>query len=514
MSPTSDRAALSDDTYKWRAFAAIGISFFTNVMTMSMVFVALSAIADDFGVTLRAVSWFVIVEALIISSMLLPMGRVADIVGRRRMHLSGLVVFGTGAVLVGLAPTFPLLIAARVVMSTGNAMGQSVGTAMVVAVFPEHERGKAVGSQTTAVSIGGASGPLVAGLALQVLPWEALFLLLVIPVGVAFVAGWILLDEERVSGTSSSPGRFDRGGALLSAAAVTLLVLTINNPLAIRWDSPVIVIGAVAAVVFFVLFVRWELAADTPMLELRLFGSSLFTMSVATRLFGFTASSATRFLLPIYLISFRGLAEGAAGAVLFLISLGMGIAAQSSGRLSDRLGSRPFVIGGLALLTATSLFLVTAGEETSFVVLSAVVFAGGLANGAWNVPNNATILSAVPASDLGVIGAFTNLTRNVGNVFGQAVASAVVVGVMVSQGFDIPLSEVRPRSGPDRPSSMAGASPICLSPQVPQWRSCWPSSPDQPRPPRGLQVHAGSATVTVRRVTAAATTAASTKMVS
>ena len=208
---------LEDDSYKWRAFTAIGISFVTNVAAMSMVFVALSAIADDFGVTLGTVAWVVIVQALVISALMLPMGRFADIVGRKRIHLTGLVLFAGGALLVAFAPTFELLIAARVVMAVGNSMGQPVGTAMVVSVFPEHERGKAIGAQTTAVAIGGASGPIIAGLVLQVLPWQALFIGLTIPIAVAFVAAVILLDEERVSyHVEGERPPFDWGGALLS----------------------------------------------------------------------------------------------------------------------------------------------------------------------------------------------------------------------------------------------------------------------------------------------------------
>ena len=166
------------DNYKWWAFSAIAISFFTQVMSMSMVFVALSSIADDFGVTLREVSWVVIAQALTISALMMPMGRLADIVGRKRIHLFGLLVYCGGALTIVFAPTFGALIIARVVMATGNAMGQSVGTAMVVSVFPPAERGRAIGAQTTAVSIGGASGPIVGGLVLQWLPWEALFLLI------------------------------------------------------------------------------------------------------------------------------------------------------------------------------------------------------------------------------------------------------------------------------------------------------------------------------------------------
>ena len=185
---------------------------------MSMVFVALSSIADDFGVTLREVSWVVIAQALTISALMMPMGRLADIVGRKRIHLFGLLVYCGGALAIVFAPTFGALIIARVVMATGNAMGQSVGTAMVVSVFPPAERGRAIGAQTTAVSIGGASGPIVGGLVLQWLPWEALFLLILIPASIALVWGYLILDDARLNQPKRGESPFDYAGALLSAA--------------------------------------------------------------------------------------------------------------------------------------------------------------------------------------------------------------------------------------------------------------------------------------------------------
>ncbi|MCP4222571.1 MAG: MFS transporter, partial [Actinomycetia bacterium] len=242
---------------KWRAFTAIGIAFVTNVFAMTMVFVALPSIADDFGVTLRSVAWVVITQSLIVSSLMLPMGRVADMVGRRRMHLAGLALFGLSSIGVAFAPSFGLLIVARGVMSIGNAMGQSVGTAMAVAVFPPSERGKAIGSQTTAVAVGAASGPIVGGLILQVLPWNAMFLLLVIPISIAFVAGYMILDEDMVTPSSGGPRpSFDWSGAVLSGVMVVVLVLTISNPLAVPWTSPLIMGGVALVVVLLIAFIR------------------------------------------------------------------------------------------------------------------------------------------------------------------------------------------------------------------------------------------------------------------
>ncbi len=445
MTESEGRAA-EVEAQKWRAFIAIAISFVTMVFSMTMVFVALSAIADDFGVTLRAVSWVVIVQSLVISALMMPMGRIADMVGRRRVHLVGLVLFAAGSLAVVLAPTFELMIAARVVMAVGNAMGQAVGTAMIVAVFPANERGKALGSQTSVVAIGAAMGPIVAGFVLQALPWEALFLMLLPPLLVAFVAGYRYLDEAVVSGSGAGAGQarpdFDWGGATLSALAITALVLTVSNPLAVGWTSPTMVVSVAAIAVLTAAFVSWELRQPEPMLQLRFFTSSTFSMAVTARTLGFVGSTAVMFLMPFYLLSVLGLREASTGAVLFLTSLGMGLAANQAGRSSDRFGERPLFVAGFAIHAFTLAGLALLGREVALWVVMALLFGNGVALGLWNVPNGSAILGAVPSEHLGVVGAFMNLTRNLGNVLGQALASAVVVGVMAARGFDIPLSKI------------------------------------------------------------------------
>jgi MFS family permease len=293
------------------------------------------------------------------------------------------------------------------------------------------------------VALGGASGPIIAGLMLQWLPWQAMFWALTIPIGIAFVAGYFILDENRVSpNRPQQRPSFDWLGAILSGATVIIAVILINNPFGVPVLSPLILGGTVTAVMLFTVFVWWEIKTDSPMLELRLFRNLIFTMAVATRFLGFLGTTAVRFLMPIYLISLRSLEEAAAGGVLFLTSLGMGIAAQSSGRLGDKFGERPFAIFGFVMLVVTAVAFMTFTSDTGMWKVMVVMLVNGLAMGLWNVPNNSIIMGAVPRGSLGVVGALTNLTRNVGNVTGQAIGSAIIVGVMVSEGFDIPLSEI------------------------------------------------------------------------
>ena len=408
-----------------------------------MTFVALGAIADDFDISLSTVSWVVIVQSLVISALMMPMGRLGDIIGRKRIHLLGLIFFASGAALTALAPTFGILIISRVITSIGNAMGQSVGTAIVISAFPSTERGKAIGSQTTAVAIGGASGPIFGGFVLQFLPWEALFIILLIPVAIAFFAALFFLKSDSQSKTPDlvrSP--FDGVGAFISAAAIVLLVVAINNPFGFQWISTEMMIALGLFLLLAVIFVIWELRIDVPMFQLRMFSNSNFSLAVLTRLLGFGGATAVRFIVPVFLISLLQLNEAVAGAILVLTSLGMAVGAQISGRMSDKFGPRPFAISGFVLAFITTLAMVFVGRDTSLVVLGFILLFNGLSMGLWNVTNNTVIIGSVSDSELGVIGAFTNLTRNLGNVTGQALSASVVAGVMLSSGFDVPLNEI------------------------------------------------------------------------
>ena len=181
---------------KWRAFSAIAITFITIVFSTAFTFLALPEIADEFDVTLSTVGWVVIIESLLIAALLLPLGGLADLLGDKRVLSIGVAIFGAGTLLTGISPTFVTLILARVVMAIGNALTQSVATGMVVSIFPDEERGLAMGAQTAAVAVGSASAPLLGGLGLEFLPWRTSFLLLAIPTAISFLAIQKLILSE------------------------------------------------------------------------------------------------------------------------------------------------------------------------------------------------------------------------------------------------------------------------------------------------------------------------------
>ncbi|MEM7338841.1 MAG: MFS transporter [Actinomycetota bacterium] len=432
---------------KWLVFAAVGSFFVTAVTGMTMTFVALPSIAEEFDVTLRTAGWVVVIYSLVISATLVPLGRMADLVGRRRVHLLGLALFGVGTLCVAIAPTFEALIAARAVMALGDAMAQSVGTGLLVSAFGPEERGKAIGSQTSSVAVGGAFGPLISGVLLAVVSWRVLFVVLAVLTAVSFAIGFRVLPVDRAR-SASSP-RFDRVGALLSMVAIVGLVVVVNDPFEAGFGSPLVWAAAAGVVVAFAAFVRWERTTPAPMLDLGFFANPVFARGVVARVIAFSSATAVFILVPILLISVFEWNAPQVGVVMFLNSLGLGLSAQAAGRLSDRWGTRPFMIGGLIGLIATPLALASLRPGTPAVVIAVVVFASGVALGNWNVPNNATVIGTVGPADYGVVGAFTNLARNIGNVLGQALMVAVVAVIMTGRGFDIPLGDIADTPGAD-----------------------------------------------------------------
>lgn len=431
---------------KWRAFAAIALTYVTIVFSSTMAFLVLTSISDEFNVTLGAVAWVVIIESLIVAALLLPLGNLGDRLGRRRVLTWGMAIFGLGCVLTAIAPSFGLVIAARVVASIGNALVQSIATGLLIASFPTAERGLAMGAQTTAVALGSASGPILSGLLLDVVSWRLMFALLAIPstISVVLIVALIARDAER-----HQARRIDFGSALLSAAAITVITITINNPFDWSWRSWPVALAAAAAAALGVAYVRWELASTDPMLDLRLFRIGTFRTSVLVRWLGFTAGTTLSLLLPIILISVYRLSGGLAGVVIACVALGMGVSAQISGRLYDRMGPALPTLSGLGLQTTVFASLTFVSLDTDWTLLALAALCQGLAMGMWNVPSNSAMLGATPPESLGVGGAFTNVTRTIGNVFGQAIATTVVVAVLRSQNFDIPLGEIENTPGAD-----------------------------------------------------------------
>ena len=428
--------------YRWWAFGALAIGMFASVSDHGSVIVALPSISDHFNTDLPTTQWVLIGYSLTISALLLPMGRMADLIGRKRVYILGFVIFTIGGLAAGFAPSIGFLILAKVFQGVGAAMTQGTSMAMIIATFPPEERGKALGLQMSMVGLGGVAGPAVGGLLVGVFDWRWVFFGSSIMGAVSVLAGLIVLDAKRVGQPSGDREAFDWLGAALSTGAMVSFLLGMTGGPRLGWFSPIILGALGSFIALLVAFVWWELRVSSPMMDIRLFKRRLFSLGVSASYLSFLGMSSARFLMPFYLQAVLGFSPLQIGLMIVPSAMMMIIMGPLSGRLSDRFGVRPFTMGGMAVSMSGLLLLSTLTPNSSFLVAMAGMIMQSFGIGTFNAPNNSSILSAVEPSKYGVISGFLNLVRNSGNLTSIVVATAIVTATMGSLGYAPSLAEV------------------------------------------------------------------------
>ncbi|MDP6549717.1 MAG: MFS transporter, partial [Dehalococcoidia bacterium] len=230
-------------------FSALAIGTFLSVVDHGSVLVALPTIGSHFGTDLPTVQWVIVGYALAISVLLLPMGRLGDLVGRKQIYIAGFSIFIVASALAGASPNLGLLIGAKVLQGVGSAMIQGNSMAIVISTFSETERGKALGSHLSVVGTGAVAGPALGGFLVSVLDWRWVFLINV-PIGLIGIAvGLLVLWGGRPSEEAEGGGRpaFDWMGAVLSGVALLAFLLVVGNGDRVGWTSGPVAAGAVAA---------------------------------------------------------------------------------------------------------------------------------------------------------------------------------------------------------------------------------------------------------------------------
>jgi EmrB/QacA subfamily drug resistance transporter len=441
-STNTGTALTRSPNFKYWVFGALAIGIFASVVDHGSVNVALPTIAEEFNTDLPTIQWVVIIYALTIAALLLPMGRLSDIVGRKKVYIIGMVVLGAGAVLSGLSPALEMMFPSRVLQGVGSAMTQGTGMAIIVAAFPANEKGRAIGLFMTMVGVGAVAGPAIGGVVVDSFGWRVVFFL-TLPLEVIGIAAtaWVMRGWNEVQETSGT--RFDWWGAALSTGILVALLLAMTTGNKAGWTSPPIVVAFAASVTMLVTFIWWELRTDEPMLDLRLFKGRTFTFGVSAAFLTFLGSSAVLFMMPFYLQNVLGYSAKTAGFVVVPGALCMAVFGTVSGVLSDRFGRRVFTVGGLAS-SATGLFILSRVTEDSsllMVVSSLMLMNTGM--GIFYSPNSSSVMATVGQVKYGVVSGFLNLVRNAANVTSIAFATIIVTTTMASQGFEPSLEAVR-----------------------------------------------------------------------
>ena len=422
---------MTDADRKWWVLGAVGIGTFMSALDASVVNTMLPIISRGMGASVAAIEWVVTAYLLVVSALLLGVGRAGDMYGHRRIYLGGFAIFVVSSALCGAAPTAHALIAFRAGQGLGAAMLFASGPAILTASFPSEERGRALGLQAMMTYIGLTVGPALGGWLTGQFGWRSIFLINV-PIGVAAVTlGARVIPLAR---RATAPGRTDVRGGLLFACGLTALLLAMNQGHDWGWRSGPVLALLGAAVVLMVAFILLEARTESPMLDLRLFRNRVFAAATASAVLNYVCAYCIVFVLPFYLIRGRDFSPERAGLIMTAQSVVMVVAAPVSGALSDRIGSRLLSTSGLAVMGGGLLLLAELGPRST---LGSIIFAlavVGLGAGLFTSPNNSALMGAAPPQQRGVAAAIMATARNVGMVLGVGLSGAVFTSVMARLG--------------------------------------------------------------------------------
>ncbi|MCZ4092412.1 MFS transporter [Sinorhizobium psoraleae] len=408
-------------SFRW-ALAALSLSMLLSSLGTSIANVGLPALAEAFDASFQEVQWIVLAYLLAITTLIVSVGRLGDMVGRRRLLLSGIALFTAASALCGIAPTLSMLIAARAAQGLGAAVMMALAMALVGETVPKARTGSAMGLLGTTSAIGTALGPSLGGLLISGLGWRAIFLagvpLGILTIVIAFRA--LPVDHKRREGTR--PG-FDTLGTLLLALtlAAYALAMTIGRgsfgPLSMSFLLVAIVAGA--------LFVFVEARTASPLLRLTMFRDPVLSAGLAMSALVSTVMMATLVVGPFYLSHGLGLDAARVGLVMSAGPLVAAVAGVPAGRLVDRLGAQPMTVAGLAAIAAGAflLSLIPAGFGIAGYIAPIVTVTAGYA--LFQAANNTAVMKDIGSGERGIVSGMLNLSRNLGLVTGASFMGAV-----------------------------------------------------------------------------------------
>ena len=407
---------------QWLVVGAMALPLMMLTIDAFGLTVALPTLGRELNTSTSVLAWVLNAFMLAFAAPQIAVGRLADIYGRRKMVLLGLVIFMAGSILAGTAQSAGWLITARVVQGLGTAMSFVTSLSIVSNTFPDAQRGQAIGVWAAVGTIGQSIGPLAAGVLTETLGWRWFFFLN-IPLGLAALALTLLLVPE--SRDEDASHHIDLVGFATVTAGVVLLVLGIQMSGQLGWGSPVVYGGLIAGVVLLVLFLVIEPRIKNPFVDLSLFEHAIFLGSLVI-LFGWNwLWAAMMFFLTLYLQHVQDLSPVTTGLMFLTFAIPFAGVSSVAGKVADIVTRRGSILIGLALVCIGALIFATIGAYTSLVLVAAG-FLGFGAGGALTYNAAATSgMSSIPQAEAGTASGVQNTIFQLGPAFGLAVGSAL-----------------------------------------------------------------------------------------
>lgn len=408
-------------------------------LNSTMLAVALPSIMDEFAVDAATVSSLVTLYLGAVTIALLASGSLGDRYGQRRVFLIGVIAFASSSLLAAVAPSFTLLTVARVLQALSGALISTTSLVLVRAIAPVERRGAAFGLFDMLVSTSAAIGPFIGGLLVGAFGWRSLFVIAVpvalfaaVAVGLVVRPDAGVADDAQARPAGRKPG-IDVPGLVLLAALLVALLLAIRG----FGEGGPALLALLAIVPLFALFIRFELAAERPAVDPRLFASRPFTAAVLGVLGATVILHAAFILVPLLVERLQGGSAETAGLVLLGIS-GMGaIAAPFGGRLSDRLGRRRPVVAGSICLTAGLVALWLVAVDSTPAAIGLLLGIVGFGMGFSGSPRQAAAMDSIPTDRVGMAAGTYYTGRYLGGVLGASLAGAVLGTTVTAAGISL-----------------------------------------------------------------------------
>jgi EmrB/QacA subfamily drug resistance transporter len=350
---------------------------------------------------------------------LVPMGRIADIKGRRRIFMFGTWIFAATSLLLALAPSVTIVIALRAVQGLGSAMVFGTGVALLTSVYPAGKLGRVLGINAAAVYLGQSLGPFFGGILTQQFGWRSIFVVATILNGItAIVTTWKLKGEW----ASAKGETFDFKGALLFCVTTVAVMYGLSS-----LPSPEGFLCLGSGLLGLVVFILWEAKAQYPVLDVRLFrDNKVFAFSNLAAMLNYCAIYAVSFLLSFYLHFVKGLSPQETGMVLVSQPIVMAIVAPLAGRLSDRIEPRIVSSLGMAFTCLGLFVLATLGAGSSLLLVVTTLIVLGFGTALFSSPNTNAAMSSVDKRFYGVASGMLGTMRTVGQMLSMSICMLLI----------------------------------------------------------------------------------------
>jgi EmrB/QacA subfamily drug resistance transporter len=395
----------------------VSCAAFASTLMSSSINIALPNISEDFNISASTLPWINTALFLASAVFLLPAGRLADILGPRRIFTAGLIILVIASVACALSLSELMLILFRAFQGIGNALIVTASAVIVVSIFPLKETGKALGYFLVSVYVGLTLGPLIGGLMTEYLGWRSLFLLC-LPLGmISFFFLWqVRTVPDKVAG-----GRFDLVGSLILAGVICLTIYGLTQIPDLAGIS--FIIGGLACLG---VFIWWEKRLKSPLVNLDLFNHNrTFIFSNIAALIIYSATVSLSLILSLYIQYIKGFSPQNAGLILGVLSLVDSIFTPIAGRLSDRINPRNLATSGIALSTVGLGLLYFINQNTSifYIVIALIIIGFGLA--LFVSPNTNAIMRSVSPSVYGIASGISSMARQFGVMLSLAIITII-----------------------------------------------------------------------------------------